>query len=113
MTCRSTSTSRSASADWSACIRCRPRSMRPTAAIRCRICFLPASRSSDFNSEKEKKLMNNSAQLAILLLLAATAPAGAQEHRPYAGQHERAIKALSDDETRQYLAGAGMGYARA
>jgi Spy/CpxP family protein refolding chaperone len=37
----------------------------------------------------------------------------AQAHSPYAGQHERPIKALSEDEVRQYLAGAGMGYARA
>jgi len=37
----------------------------------------------------------------------------AQEHSPYAGQHTRPIKALSDDEVRQFLAGAGMGYAKA
>jgi Spy/CpxP family protein refolding chaperone len=39
--------------------------------------------------------------------------AAAQGHNPYAGQHDREIKALSNDEARQYLAGAGMGYARA
>ena len=37
----------------------------------------------------------------------------AQHSQPYAGQHERSIKALSDTEVQQYLAGAGMGYARA
>ena len=39
--------------------------------------------------------------------------AAAQGHAPYAGQHDRPIKALSEEETRQYLAGAGMGYAKA
>ncbi|HYE41651.1 MAG TPA: Spy/CpxP family protein refolding chaperone, partial [Ramlibacter sp.] len=33
-------------------------------------------------------------------------------HRPYSGQQDRQIKALSDEEVSQYLAGAGMGYAR-
>lgn len=32
---------------------------------------------------------------------------------PYAGQQERSIKALSDDEVKGYLAGAGAGFARA
>jgi Spy/CpxP family protein refolding chaperone len=32
--------------------------------------------------------------------------------RPYAGEQSREIKALSAEETRQYLAGAGMGYAK-
>ena len=35
------------------------------------------------------------------------------QHAPYAGQESRAIKALSAEETKQYLTGAGMGYARA
>jgi hypothetical protein len=39
--------------------------------------------------------------------------AAAQGHNPYQGQQDRAIKALSDSEVKQYLAGAGMGYARA
>jgi hypothetical protein len=37
----------------------------------------------------------------------------AAQHSPYSGQQGRAIKALSDDEVTQFLAGAGMGYARA
>lgn len=42
-------------------------------------------------------------------------PAIAQQypHAGHAGQEQRTIKALSADETRQYAAGAGMGYARA
>jgi Spy/CpxP family protein refolding chaperone len=51
--------------------------------------------------------------LALLLTLAASGFAGAQGHHPYAGQHERSVKSLSDDEVKQYLAGAGMGYAKA
>jgi Spy/CpxP family protein refolding chaperone len=37
--------------------------------------------------------------------------AGAQ-HQPYSGQQDRDLKALSGDQVKQYLAGAGMGYAR-
>jgi Spy/CpxP family protein refolding chaperone len=33
--------------------------------------------------------------------------------QPYAGQDKREVKALSHDEAKQYLSGAGMGYARA
>jgi len=54
--------------------------------------------------------------MARILLLATLFTAGtalAQHHTPYAGQQDRAIKALSEDETKQYLSGAGMGYARA
>jgi hypothetical protein len=51
----------------------------------------------------------------LLFLAAALLPAVAQAqgHSPYAGQHHREIKSLSDEDARQYLAGAGMGYARA
>ena len=49
---------------------------------------------------------------AIALFAAVAFPAAAQ-HQPYAGQEERAIKALSAEEVKQYLAGAGMGYAKA
>ena len=34
------------------------------------------------------------------------------QHQPYAGQQEREIKALSPEEVKQYLSGAGMGYAK-
>jgi hypothetical protein len=50
----------------------------------------------------------------VFVLLSLTAlPALAQHAAPYAGQQAREIKALSPDEVNQYLAGAGMGYARA
>ena len=45
-------------------------------------------------------------------LLAAAAAAHAQ-HKPYAGQEGRDVKALSNEEIEQYRAGAGMGYAKA
>ncbi len=48
------------------------------------------------------------AALAILLPGLAIA-----QHSGYAGQEQRIIKALSAEETQQYLSGAGMGYARA
>jgi Spy/CpxP family protein refolding chaperone len=58
--------------------------------------------------------MNIARKLAVLLLtMVASAFANAQHPQPYVGQQDRAIKALSEDETRQYLAGAGMGYAKA
>ena len=46
----------------------------------------------------------------IVSLLAVTTTFA--QHQPYAGQQEREIKALSPDEVKQYLAGAGMGYAK-
>ena len=49
---------------------------------------------------------------AFIAALMLTAPAAAQHHG-YAGQETRSIKALSNDEVKQYLSGAGMGYAKA
>lgn len=53
--------------------------------------------------------------VAIAALAAAsllTVPAQAQ-HQAHAGEQGRDIKALSPDEVKQYLSGAGMGYAKA
>ena len=52
----------------------------------------------------------------LLLLLAGCAAGGHEGHHPagpYAGQQSRDIKALSEDEVRGYLDGAGMGFAKA
>lgn len=56
--------------------------------------------------------MSTSIKLSIIAaaFLASTAQA---QHVPYAGQEKREIKALSADEVKQHLAGAGLGYARA
>ena len=52
--------------------------------------------------------------LVIAFIAFSAAPlAHAQHAQPYAGQQSRAIKALSDEEVKQYLEGAGLGYARA
>ena len=56
----------------------------------------------------------------VVALIFSTVPVSAiaqhshgQGHgKPYAGQQERDIKALSQDEVQQYLAGGGMGFAR-
>lgn len=48
----------------------------------------------------------------LAALMFGSAPVAAQ-HQPYAGQHERDIKALSAEVVKQYLEGAGMGYAKA
>jgi Spy/CpxP family protein refolding chaperone len=48
----------------------------------------------------------------LLSVLAFPVMAQQHHHRPYAGQQERDIKALSEDEVKQYLAGGGMGFAR-
>src|SRR5258705_1471679 len=49
----------------------------------------------------------------LLALAFITNAAHAQHPAPYAGKEQRAIKALSDDEVKQYSAGAGMGHAKA
>ncbi len=46
---------------------------------------------------------------ALILL----AGAAAAQTSPYAGEHERSIKSLSEEEYRGYLAGDGMGFAKA
>ena len=51
---------------------------------------------------------------AILLSTGAVVGSAQAQHTGgYAGQQERSIKALSDEEVKQYLAGGGMGYAKA
>lgn len=53
-------------------------------------------------------------QLMLAAILAALLPALAPaQHSSYAGRETREIKALSAEETQQYLSGAGMGYAQA
>jgi Spy/CpxP family protein refolding chaperone len=56
--------------------------------------------------------MKTALTLAATFLALAPAMAPAQ-HSTYSGQETREIKALSADEMKQYLSGAGMGYARA
>jgi Spy/CpxP family protein refolding chaperone len=52
--------------------------------------------------------------IAAVALFALSFAAGAQgHHQPYATQEKREIKALSDDQAKQYLGGAGMGFAQA
>ena len=51
-------------------------------------------------------------QAIAIAFFAAAAPVAAQHHG-YHGQQDRDIKALSAEEVKQYLAGAGMGYAKA
>lgn len=55
-------------------------------------------------------------RILFMLLVAATpmsASAGSPADSPYAGMESRAIKALSDEQVRQYREGAGMGFAMA
>ncbi len=53
--------------------------------------------------------------LAVAALIAGSlaATAAQAQHQPYAGDASREIKALSEEEVKQYLSGAGMGYAKA
>src|SRR5690349_18178778 len=51
-------------------------------------------------------------RLAFVAALAFVAPGFAQHHG-YAGEQDREIKALSAEQVKQYLSGAGMGYAKA
>ena len=48
-----------------------------------------------------------------LLALVLAVPSPAESPAPYAGQESRPVKALSAEETAAYLAGEGMGLARA
>ena len=50
--------------------------------------------------------------LLSAIVTALSLPVAAQ-HQPYAGQEIRDTKALSAEEVKQYLSGAGMGYAKA
>jgi Spy/CpxP family protein refolding chaperone len=50
---------------------------------------------------------------AVVLFALAPAAMAQDHHRPYATHEKREVKALSDDEAKQYLSGAGMGYAKA
>ena len=56
--------------------------------------------------------MKHSGITAFLAMWLTAVPAQAQ-HQPYAGEQGREIKALSTEEVKQYLSGAGMGYAKA
>ena len=49
----------------------------------------------------------------ILILLLASPLTSFAQHAPYAGQHARAIKALSPSDIQSYLSGQGMGFAKA
>ena len=49
--------------------------------------------------------------IAALIFFAGSAPAN--EPSPYVGQEQREIKSLSADEVKDYLAGKGMGMAKA
>ena len=57
-------------------------------------------------------MKHNAAVLGLILLLSTLGLAQSQAS-PYAGQEERAVKALSAEEVRGYLAGEGMGLAKA
>lgn len=55
------------------------------------------------------KLLGGAMLVAVVLL-----PASLQaQHQPDAGEEAREIKALSAEEVKQYLSGAGMAYAKA
>ena len=48
---------------------------------------------------------------AVVLFALAPAAMAQDHHQPYATHEKREVKALSDDEAKQYLSGAGMAYA--
>lgn len=50
---------------------------------------------------------------ALLIILTWTVPSWAQSMSPYAGQEQRTIKALSDQEIKDLLEARGMGLAKA
>lgn len=50
---------------------------------------------------------------SLVIIVASTALSRAQSTSPYAGQEQRTIKALSDQETKDLLEARGMGLAKA
>ena len=48
-----------------------------------------------------------------MLMSLVVAPTFGTQHQPYAHEQSREIKALSAEEVKQYLSGAGIGYAKA
>src|SRR6266700_1438971 len=68
----------------------------------------------DRGPTERKAIMNRMALLAALVVTVVwTGNATAQPMSPYAGQQQRAIKALSDQEIAELLEGRGMGLAKA
>src|SRR6266404_976322 len=64
--------------------------------------------------QPKEAIMNRAAVIAFLVvIMASAANARAQTTSPYAGQQQRTIKALSDQEIGDLLAGRGMGLAKA
>src|ERR1700737_2992249 len=51
--------------------------------------------------------------VGAILFTVSSAVMAQGHHQPYATHEKREIKALSDDEAKQYLSGAGMGFAQA
>jgi LTXXQ motif family protein len=51
-------------------------------------------------------------RLVTAIVFAVAASAAHAEQQPYTGQQQRDLKALSVEEVKQYLEGAGMGYAK-
>src|SRR5713226_6069733 len=76
---------------------------------------LPSSgRRSSSRLQPKEAIMNRTALFASLVVVAAsTATSTAQTPSPYAGQEQRTIRALSDQEIGDLLEGRGMGLAKA
>jgi Spy/CpxP family protein refolding chaperone len=69
-----------------------------------------AALSTSKPSPSEER-MNRKVLAAIAVVLAV--PAACASETPYAGEQQRRIKALSDQEVAALMAGAGLGYAKA
>jgi Spy/CpxP family protein refolding chaperone len=79
-------------------------------AVICR----PRSWRHDRGCQPKEAIMNRTALFASLVVIAvSTATSTAQTASPYAGQEQRAIKALSDEAIRDLQEGRGMGLAKA
>jgi Spy/CpxP family protein refolding chaperone len=57
--------------------------------------------------------MKHSGIAVLVAMSLVAAPVLGTQHQPYAREQSREIKALSAEEVKQYLSGAGMGYAKA
>src|SRR6266513_3223882 len=65
-------------------------------------------------AQPKEAIMNRTAVFAsLVVIVASAASATAQTTSPYAGQKQRTIKAISDQEIGDLLEGRGMGLAKA
>src|SRR4029079_2796548 len=89
---------------------------RRSRPLDCRVRDLRDTLCTHPGPESREPMIRIALLAAVMLALDASGAEPAHSHHqagPYAGQQARGVKALSDEEVSGYLAGAGMGFAKA